>query len=179
MRLIEKLLGKEGVAETKPATAPEKNTGMTLPRESVFSGPPTRILKTDSDVRKDDALLEMSQVVAEVGKNPDTNWQKYKGDFEKAVVGMRAAFEPELAPKHDQAEPPSGGSLRQQLTDSGWKLSSRDEHALLVYEQSCKEHSESPNPYDAGTFLKEFRGQDEESRDEQVEARRRGESIER
>jgi hypothetical protein len=75
--------------------------------------------------------------------------------------------------------PSKKGSLAQELTDSGWKLSSRDEHALSIYERHCKDHSLSANRWDAGDWLKEFRGLHEESRTDQVEAARRSDSRER
>jgi hypothetical protein len=68
---------------------------------SIFSDFPDRVLKTQADVKKDDALLEMTLVVNEIANDPDTNWQKYKGDFEKAVTGMRDAFDGP-APAHDE-----------------------------------------------------------------------------
>lgn len=61
---------------------------------SIFSDYPDRVLKTEADVKKDDALLEMTLVVNEIANDPDSNWRRYKGDFEKAVVGMREAFAP-------------------------------------------------------------------------------------
>jgi hypothetical protein len=173
MRLIDKLLGKrQRNSEAAHATVSENNPRLALPRESVFSGSPTRILRTASDAKKDDALLDMSQVVAEIEKNPTANWQKYKGDFEKAVTGMKEAFDASPGPDHVRVDAVSKESLRQTLTDSGWKLSSRDERAISAYEESCKELSTSPNPYDAGTWLKEFRGLDEEQRQDQVDAQR-------
>jgi hypothetical protein len=60
---------------------------------SIFSDYPDRVLKTETDVKKDDALLEMTVVVNEIANDPDTNWRRYKGDFEKAVIGMREAFD--------------------------------------------------------------------------------------
>jgi hypothetical protein len=97
MRFIEKLLGRENAVQAEPVG---RSGADILPRESVFSGSPARIVRTEADAKKDDALLEMSQVVAEIEREPDTNWRRYKGDFEKAVAGMRDAFEPTIGPKH-------------------------------------------------------------------------------
>jgi hypothetical protein len=66
---------------------------------SIFSDYPDRVLKTEADVKKDDALLDMTLVVNEIANDPDTNWRKYKGEFEKAVTGMRDAFEPDMQPR--------------------------------------------------------------------------------
>jgi hypothetical protein len=60
---------------------------------SIFSDYPDRVLKTEADVKKDDALLDMTLVVNEIANDPDTNWRRHKGDFEKAVSGMREAFD--------------------------------------------------------------------------------------
>ncbi len=79
----------------------------------------------------------------------------------------------------EQTIPPENKSLRQHLVDSGWKLSSRDVHALPIYEKHCKDHSMSPNRWDAGDWLKEFRGLDEEARVDRLEAQRRDDAIER
>jgi|GEM_PF-3480925 len=51
-----------------------------------------RPLFTKADVRVDDALLELFVVTAEIERDPDWNWKLRKGDFEKAVTGVREAF---------------------------------------------------------------------------------------
>lgn len=176
MRLIEKILGRESPKQ-------EESVGRSgtdiLPRESVFSGSPGRVLRTETDVRKDNALLEMSTVVAEIEKDPDTNWTRYKGDFEKAVTGMREAFEPAVTPEQPAGSVPSGSPLAQQLVDLGWKLSARDKLALSAYEDGCKEHSLSPNPWDAGDFMREVRRQDEWDLKERIKRYGPDDSIER
>jgi hypothetical protein len=60
---------------------------------SLRSDLPERVLKTETDVRIDNALVEMRVVVDEISKNPSKNWQSYREDFEKAVVGVRETFE--------------------------------------------------------------------------------------
>jgi hypothetical protein len=85
--------GPEGGVEAKPSRT-----------HSIFSDYPDRILKTEADVRKDDALLDMTLVVNEIANDPNTNWRKYNGDFEKAVNGMREAFGPEMRSLSDNGQ---------------------------------------------------------------------------
>jgi hypothetical protein len=59
-----------------------------------------------------------------------------------------------VAPERAQETTVSQGSLRQDLVDSGWKLSRHDEHALSVYEKHCNGNSLVANPHDAGDWLK-------------------------
>lgn len=84
------------LAQAEPRTPDVAAEGNPSRRHSVFGDYPDRILRTQADVRKDDALLDISLVVHEIANDPDTNWRKYKDEFEKAVNGMREAFEPEL-----------------------------------------------------------------------------------
>jgi len=81
----------EGLNEPKPSRT-----------YSIFGDYPDRVLKTEADVKKDDALLDMTLVVNEIANDPDTNWRKYKGEFEKAVKDMREAFEPERRVRQEE-----------------------------------------------------------------------------
>jgi hypothetical protein len=78
-----------------------------------------------------------------------------------------------VAPERAQETTVSQGSLRQDLVDSGWKLSRHDEHALSVYEKHCNGNSLVANPHDAGDWLKEFRRLNEEERTDRLDAQRR------
>jgi hypothetical protein len=50
-----------------------------------------RAPKTEAEARKYDALIDMTLVVQHIARDPDPNLGKYKGDFERAVSGMREA----------------------------------------------------------------------------------------
>src|SRR5579863_5957634 len=137
MSVLDRIFGRRNEGAGIEVPAP-KSTEYQPPSRthSIFSDYPDRVLKTESDVRKDDALLEMSLVVNEVANDPDTNWTRSKADFEKAVTGMREAFESTVSQKHEAGLAPEHSPIFKQLSESGWKLSSRDERAVSAYEHS-------------------------------------------
>lgn len=47
--------------------------------------------KTEAELKRADALFDMALVVQHIARDPDPNIGKYKGDFERAVSGMRDA----------------------------------------------------------------------------------------
>jgi len=101
---------------------------------------------------------------------------------EPTAINTFPAAEKIPAPDAGQERTPQERSVRQDLVDSGWKLSRHDEHALSVYEKHCSENSMMPNPHDAGDWLKEFRRLSEEQRVDRVYTQRRsdhGHDVER
>jgi hypothetical protein len=72
---------------------------------SLRSDLPERVLRTEADVKIDNALAIMTVVVDEISRDPSRNWQKCRQDFEKAVADVREAFEPN-APKPKQPGEP-------------------------------------------------------------------------
>src|SRR5579863_1874118 len=107
MSVLDRIFGRRNEGAGIEVPAP-KSTEYQPPSRthSIFSDYPDRVLKTESDVRKDDALLEMSLVVNEIANDPVTNWTRYKADFEKAVTGIREAFEPMIYRKREVAGAP-------------------------------------------------------------------------
>lgn len=114
-----------GLLDWMRARSKGKETAKPSRTHSIFSDFPDRVLKTQADVKKDDALLEMTMVVNEISNDPDTNWRKYKGDFEKAVTGMREAFNgPEREKNMSGSNPPvpidvvwESGNIRRQARE--------------------------------------------------------------
>lgn len=111
-------------------------------------------------------------------------FSEWKQDYAMAKVRDETGREPlAINPSQagDKMAAPDGGqertvqqrSMRQDLVDSGWKLSRHDEHALSVYEKHCNENSLVANPHDAGDWLKEFRRLNEEQRVDRVNAQKR------
>jgi hypothetical protein len=76
--------------------------------QSIVSDYPDRVLKTEADVKRDDALLEMALVVHHIANDPDPNWHKYNAHFEKAVGGIREAFG--FGPEMRQRREEKGGT---------------------------------------------------------------------
>ena len=53
----------------------------------LFDHPPT----TEADLKRAEALFDMTLVVQHIARDPDPAVGKYQGDFERAVSGMREA----------------------------------------------------------------------------------------
>lgn len=120
-------------------------------------------------------------------------FSEWKQDYAMAKIRDETGREPPAispSPAAEKMAAPDGGQeqtvqqspVRQQLMDSGWKLSRHDEHALSVYEKHCNENSSVTNPHDAGDWLKEFRRLNEEQRVDRVDAQKRsdqGHDVER
>jgi hypothetical protein len=61
--------------------------------QSKYSGLLDRVPNTEAGFRRDEALFDMALVVGHIANDPDPDWGKYRGDFEKAASGIREAFE--------------------------------------------------------------------------------------
>lgn len=137
--------------------------------------------------RAKDFLQKLSSTKSEVSRETygsQALFSEWKQDYALAKVRDESGREPlanKPSPAGDRIAAPDGGqeqtaqqiSLRKDLADSGWKMSRHDEHALSIYEKHCNQNSMSPNPHDAGDWLKEFRRLNEEQRVDHVDAQKR------
>jgi len=59
-----------------------------------------RVPNTEAGLKRAEALFDMTLVVQHIARDPDPNVGKYKGDFERAVSGMRETCGFEVRDQH-------------------------------------------------------------------------------
>src|ERR1700683_4456378 len=91
--------------------AANKKTSRTQSKYSgLFDRPPS----TDADLKRAEALFDMTLVVQHIARDPDPAVGKYQGDFERAVSGMREAcgFESREQHAEESQTNSTGGDAR-------------------------------------------------------------------
>ena len=126
IRAFERKESKPGKADTKtPDAAAEGEPSRTQSKYSgLFDRPPS----TEADLKRAEALFDMTLVVQHIARDPDPAVGKYQGDFERAVSGMREACGFESRDQHPEKSQTNStardagmqrGDARQQQPEKG------------------------------------------------------------
>ena len=106
-----------GEGNQKPSRTQSKYSGL-------FDRPPS----TEADLKRAEALFDMTLVVQHIARDPDPAVGKYQGDFERAVSGMREACGFESRDQHPEKSQTNStardagmqrGDARQQQPEKG------------------------------------------------------------